>query len=225
MPNVANLRNLAPAEIDTILADTEYEAMKVAAPLTNLKANIRARYRKSQDLRYSGRERARALEVMAEYEARLPKVEATVTAALVPFQATISAINDEFVRRGGWARYFLVCNTGGHVHKTRSCSSCFNTTEFAWLPGASGQDGAGLIAMFGSTVCSVCFPEAPIDALKAAEKEAKKAAAKADGQCDGHGQYAKDNGGFVYCSPRGECPVCGRTVSTTSTGKCRKHKS
>lgn len=219
-----DLRDLNPAEIDQILADTEYAAMKVASPLTSLKAAIREAYRSSQKA-WNARQKDSALARMADLEAKVPAVEATVTELLKPFHAEIAKIDAEFSRRDGWNRYFLVVSSIGHVHIDRSCSSCHaGRTEFAWLPGASGQDGAGLIAMFGAKVCSICFPEAPIEELLAAEKAAKAAAAKADGYCDGHGKYANDNGGFVYCSPRGECPDCKRTVSVTSTGKCRKHK-
>lgn len=223
MSQADNLRDLSPAEVDQILADTEYEAMKAAAPLVNLKTAIRDAYRFTKKA-YGKHALARAEQRLADLEAKLPETEAKVAEALKPFRSTIDAINDEFNRRGGWTRYWLVCNTGGHVHKSRNCSSCYVTTEFAWLPGASGQDGAGLIAMFGSKVCTVCFPEAPISDLKAAEKEAAKAKAAADGYCSGHGKYAKDNGLFNRYSPRGECPDCGQTVSVTKLTKVRKHK-
>src|SRR5580700_7036844 len=32
-----------------------------------------------------------------------------------------------------WNRYFLVTNSNGHVHRGTTCSTCFPTTEYAWL--------------------------------------------------------------------------------------------
>lgn len=60
-----------------------------------------------------------------------------------------------------WNRYFLVTNAGGHVHRDMSCSTCFPTTEYAWLPELSGCDEAEMITEFGEKACTVCFPGAP----------------------------------------------------------------
>ena len=216
MNDAKNLRDLSPSEIDTDLAELEYEAMRLAAPLTSLKVRIRDAYRKSQDFRrQTGSSRERAAAQVVVLAAKLPEVVAEVTALLAPSRIAIDAINDEFNSRGGWSRYFLVCNTGGHVHRTRSCSSCFPTTEFVWLPGASGQDGAGLIAMFGATVCSVCFPEAPLDELRAAAKPK---------HCAGSGEYAEMvyPGGTV--DGYGRCPECGKGCKRSANGNLRAHK-
>jgi hypothetical protein len=42
----------------------------------------------------------------------------------------VRPLHEEFVRRGGWTRAFLVTNTGGHVHRTMDCRTCFPTTQF-----------------------------------------------------------------------------------------------
>lgn len=101
-------------------------------------------------------------------------------------------LDTEFVRRGGWSRFFLVTNVNGHIHSSMACSTCFPTTEFAWLPTLSGLTEADAVAEQGEILCSVCFPSAPVawtngvskatqaerDAKAAAkaEREAKKAA-------------------------------------------------
>lgn len=84
------------------------------------------------------------------------------------YQAKIDALNEqmapyeaEFGRRGGWNRYYLVTNAGGHVHRGRSCVTCFETTSYAWLPALSGCDEEMMIEEYGEKACTVCFPDAP----------------------------------------------------------------
>lgn len=102
--------------------------------------------------------------------------------------------NAEFKARGGWSRFYLVDNAGGHVHSSMGCSTCYPTTEFIWLPEESGQDEAEIVVKANEQACTVCFPSAPVDrsrkgiyeapARKAAreEREAKKAATLAKKQ-------------------------------------------
>lgn len=104
----------------------------------------------------------------------------------------------EFRRRGGWTRGFLVNNSNGHVHKSRSCSTCTRTTQYMWLTEYSGKDESELVSDAGEKACTVCYPSAPVDVLsrpprlknaeleaaqaqkaKAAEEKARKAAVKA----------------------------------------------
>lgn len=61
----------------------------------------------------------------------------------------------------GWNRYFLVTNSNGHVHRGMSCSTCFATTEYAWLVELADCDEAEMIEEFGEKACTVCFPDAP----------------------------------------------------------------
>ena len=81
-----------------------------------------------------------------------------------------------------WNRAFLVKNANGHVHKSRSCSTCFESTEFAWLTDFSGADEAEIVEAAGEMACTVCYPSAPAEVLNRPstivneEKVAKKAA-------------------------------------------------
>jgi hypothetical protein len=214
---MADIRTETPAAIDTRLAEAEYELMRIYNRIEQAHEGL-ARFKKAVEK--SGEVVARLTYNMIIASAE--KILAEAPSELEPHLTIRDAAEAEYQRRGRWSRYFLVCNTGGHVHKSRHCASCFITTQFAWLPGASGQDSAGLIEMFGSKVCSVCFPEAPIDQLEAREQAAKKAADKAAGFCEGHGQMS-ESPQLQYCRPRGTCPVCGFVVTVTKTGKCRKH--
>jgi hypothetical protein len=81
-----------------------------------------------------------------------------------------------------WNRAFLVKASNGHVHKSQDCSTCFPTTEFAWLPQLSGADETEIVEAAGETACTVCYPSAPAEVLNrpttivTADKVAKEAA-------------------------------------------------
>lgn len=67
--------------------------------------------------------------------------------------------HDEYDRRGTWTRYYLVANTGGHVHTTMGCDTCYPTTRFDWPTALSGSDAHGVVEAAGSLTCLRCFPE------------------------------------------------------------------
>lgn len=62
-----------------------------------------------------------------------------------------------------WSRFFLVLNTNGHIHRDTSCSTCFITTDFGWLPELSGLTEVDAVEQQGEILCSVCFPSAPVE--------------------------------------------------------------
>ena len=66
-------------------------------------------------------------------------------------------------RQHRWSRFFLVLNTNGHIHRDTSCSTCFITTDFGWLPELSGLTEADAVEQQGEILCSVCFPSAPVE--------------------------------------------------------------
>jgi len=95
--------------------------------------------------------------------------------------AALSAVEAEFK---GWSRFFLVQASNGHIHKSLWCSTCFPTTQYAWLPALSGLTEAEAVAEYGGILCSICFPSAPVEWTtgtnkKDAERKAAEAALKA----------------------------------------------
>lgn len=78
----------------------------------------------------------------------------------------------------GWSRFFLVTSSSGHVHSSMSCSTCRPTTRFGWLPSLSGQDEAEAVAELGPTLCTVCFPSAPVEFTEGKKITAAQAAKK-----------------------------------------------
>lgn len=100
----------------------------------------------------------------------------------------------EYSRRGGWSRYFRVVTSGeGHVHSSMSCSSCYPTTRYNWLPTLSGKGELEAVDDYGSEMCSHCFPNVlshpsyktrgrlaeDVIAARAAEKAERQAAKEA----------------------------------------------
>lgn len=79
----------------------------------------------------------------------------------------------------GWSRFFLVTSSAGHVHSSTHCSTCRPTTRFGWLPELSGKDEATAVAELGPTLCSVCYPSAPVDWTTGKKLTAAQAARKA----------------------------------------------
>ena len=79
----------------------------------------------------------------------------------------------------GWARFFLVKNTNGHIHSSLNCSTCNWDTQFGWLTDMSGLTEADAVTAHGARLCSVCFPTAPVEWTQryyADEKAARKLA-------------------------------------------------
>jgi len=78
----------------------------------------------------------------------------------------IKAIDAEFVARGGWSRYFLVTSSTGHIHSSQSCHTCNkgqNATTFALVYAMSDMSAEIAVELLGPSLCSVCFPNAPVE--------------------------------------------------------------
>ncbi len=98
---------------------------------------------------------------------------------------------DKIYDQDPWTRAFLVINSNGHVHSSRSCSTCFPTTRYLWLVQYSNDDEATIVEDAGQDACTVCYTTAPAEVLNRpsrivtadkiakaqarAEREAKKA--------------------------------------------------
>lgn len=67
----------------------------------------------------------------------------------------------EWRDNGRWSRFFLV--HGGHIHSSTWCSSLRITTEISWLPELSGETEKEAVDAYGSTLCTKCFPSAPVE--------------------------------------------------------------
>jgi len=65
----------------------------------------------------------------------------------------------------GWQRYWLVVSSAGLVHASQHCHTCNkgrSATLFALLPSLSGRSHEALVEALGPSLCSVCWPDAPV---------------------------------------------------------------
>ena len=147
------------------------------------------------------------------------KILGKVTTARAALEEARGAYLDAEEKYAGWSRFFLVTNTGGHIHSSMSCSTCRPTTDFGWLPELSGLDQKAAVDAEGARLCSVCFPDAPVEWQEGyyAEEAAKKAASKCKGS--GTSDYSGTQGKRYQ-----KCNACGEVVSITSRGLMRAHK-
>jgi hypothetical protein len=83
-----------------------------------------------------------------------------------------------------WPRYFRCLNSDGHIHSSlRGCPTVRWDTPMGWNTDLSGRPVKDAIDKLGPTLCSVCYPGAPVEwrqkksDVERAEREARKAAA------------------------------------------------
>jgi hypothetical protein len=139
----------SPADVDTQLAAHHLQAETLRFHIARGKATVE---------KYSEIDSDRA---RMEID-RAERFIAGLREELDPVDVKIEQLQSEFVFRGGWSRFYLVSNAGGHVHSSTHCSTCFPTTRFGWLTDMSGKDEAGVVDDAGDSACTVCFPSAPV---------------------------------------------------------------
>jgi len=144
---IHNLTATAPSEIDAELARLDVELTKAEKTVLALRKRRRDRIERG-DVNL-------AEELVLQIEQACSAADACEAAA--------RPLDEEFARRGGWTRAWLVLNTGGHVHRTTACRTCFPTTKFAWLTHLSGHDEAEIIDLAGRAACTECYPSAPVE--------------------------------------------------------------
>lgn len=139
-------------------------------------------------------------------------------AKLAEIERRAEPFNTEWDRRGGWTRFFTVQQSGGHIHASMNCSTCNrggNATRFAWNPELSGRsetEALALLGRAGHTMCTVCFPNAPIlpPALDPRQCQGTRDATAETREC-GQSRY-------------GRCADCGTWQMVTLSGALRKHR-
>ena len=160
--------------------------------------------------------------------------------ALEDAQRDVSDCNNEY-RSRPWSRYYLVTSSDGHIHSSTQCSTCnkgHEPTGFALVPYLSGSSSEDAVADLGSALCSVCFPDAPVESREqikisasvaltlaeqgveafqqAREKARANAVKRAQERCEGSGQPTTAGDRWHHC------PVCGYVQR--DGGKSRAHR-
>ena len=144
---LTDLSAQTPEQIDVPLADAIAKRQAISREIETLEMHIE---------RWHDTEMGYYTQKIEQAEDRLDELRPQL-GVLELESARLSA---EFDRRGGWSRFYLVI--GGHVHASMECSTCFDTTQFAWLPEQSGKTEAEIVDAAGDAACTVCFPSAPV---------------------------------------------------------------
>ena len=114
-----------------------------------------------------------------------------VLADAVEIKNLMNAIDAEFTARGGWSRYFLVTSSTGHIHSSQSCHTCNKgqySTTFALAYAMSDMSVEIAVQLLGPSLCSKCFPNAPVEMTEQAKIGASLASIYFD---EGHDAFVR----------------------------------
>lgn len=229
-----NLASRTPVEIDTALAalDTEHYRLTVrlAATLNTVHGAAGDRHVHSAGHGRWTMTDADAIATLADkiehgtvsltYAASAPRTMANLNA----LRDTIAANRAEFDRldaehdRRRWSRFIVV----EHVHSGYHCAGGTldrgkYRSERHWLPEYSGRSEAEAIAELAGqahTLCTHCFPSAPVVTPTVDPSVCPSRTADWDKPKRTRGAY----GNWATCK------TCGAQASLTSAGNLRKHK-
>jgi hypothetical protein len=143
---------MTPVEIDTELARIYGEAMVIEARIASEVKFIERQTKRANQAPLTSWDQAN----LDNAKVRLAKYQEQRQAYIAekaPFEV-------EYSKRP-WNRYFLVTNSNGHVHRGMNCSTCYPTTEYAWVVDLADCDEAKMVEEYGENACTVCFPNAP----------------------------------------------------------------
>lgn len=160
----AALRGMRPDEIDGMLADLDNVRATLDAQLQRILTQV---HNGAGDLYKDrtgwGMTHTEALEKARARGDGSPEIYDRHMGVRGRAGNAIDRLENEYDRRGGWTRAWLV--TDGHVHRSRNCSTCNNgeqPTRFCWLPEMSGKKEEEIVEAAGDRACTVCYPSAPV---------------------------------------------------------------
>lgn len=213
-----DITTATPVEIDTALAEIYQRLYRVQDKIAQQDKYI-------EDMKKGLAKKAEGdLGYRSWTEADLDRLQAKrddLSSEWFVIKAETTPYDDEYARRGGWTRFFHVTNSNGHIHRSMHCSTCFPTTRYAWLVEMSGQSEEQALEGLGNAghvLCSVCFPNAPVEWFTKRQDPSV---------CAGSGTYydkSLPHRTGYYSGNYATCPVCGEKPALTSGFKLRKHK-
>lgn len=165
------MTTITPAGIDIKSAELSLELQRAAAAVTTTRDAI---HRAAGDVmkRIAGPGNAQGWTMsLADAKAAIPTgrllpLLTAETEAIVKrtFLAGQVRVLDDLYRAHGWTRYYPCQSANGHIHTSeRGCSTVRPTTEMAWQPQLSGLTPAEVVEIAGPALCSVCYPDAPVE--------------------------------------------------------------
>jgi hypothetical protein len=123
-------------------------------------------------------------EVIRGYSLRPSQVwaqDAELTGEVAALSARIDKMEATW-REHRWTRWYPCLNADGHIHSSlRGCSTVYGDTDMGWATELSGKTVDEAITELGPRLCSVCFPDAPVEHCQSlrditrADREAEKA--------------------------------------------------
>jgi hypothetical protein len=158
-----DITTASPAEIDTELHRLDAKRIRLGMRLTSLRRdlgeaeNIEAGY---------GRRSTRKVASVDNILSTIAEIEYLMGDC----NRLARPLREEFIRRGGWTRWYLVPD--GHLHYDISGDRCSRipTTDHYWMTEYSGRSAAEMIELAGDRVCTTCFPDAPVAPRPAAAR-------------------------------------------------------
>lgn len=222
------LSERSPVDIDTELAEvlTRYgRAMSRVDAAVNGVHALAFDSRKAGRGGYSSREwRLSFDEAVAKARDRLPADAAYIVDDAVEkvadARAAADALRAETVeldaewRRRPWSRFYAV--PGGHIHSSTACQTCRPTTKFSWAVSLSGASEEEAVNELGPTMCTVCFPSAPLEWTVGVKKGESNV-------CPGSGQGSASPPVQKFRNRYGTCQACGGYYPVLMDGRIRKH--
>jgi hypothetical protein len=173
-------------EVDTRLSDAYLQLFGVGSDIKHEEDNIRRIAGQTYDWRITKEWSGTFAEAVAfsdfasEWQAKGHDEAILKRYALLDkrteLQKTITECNADWYANGCWSRFYLVCNSNGHIHSSVNCSTCYDTTQYAWLTNLSGLTEADAVEAEGEILCTICFPSAPVswtNGISRRDKEAK----------------------------------------------------
>lgn len=170
---IENITTMTPSEVDNILVNAMFvvgrnEQLIEAFTTSNdaKRKNLEKNLSNIEGIELSDYEKSYWAKRTVQVRAEIAKGEAAIAEATPVLEAariTEAECNEEYNRRGGWTRFWIVSNSNGHIHTSLYCSTCFPTTQYAWLPNLSGSTNAEVVELAGMSACTICFPDAPVD--------------------------------------------------------------
>jgi hypothetical protein len=144
---------MTPVEIDTELAHIYEQAMAIEVRIVSDVRFIERQTKRADKAPLSSWDQ-KNLDQAKVRLAELQDQRLGLIAAQAPFEM-------EYLNRGRWARYYRVTNSNGHIHSSMHCTTCFPTTQYAWVYDLADRPEAEMVEEFGEKACTVCFPDAP----------------------------------------------------------------
>lgn len=194
-------------ETDTKIAAAFDAAWLLKAALQTERKSLAKYQRLAKQSYLSSTQKARYEGWIKQVEERITELEPKVSAAWA------DATNLNGALYGGWPRFFHVI----HLHRTTHCSSFRPTTRIGWVPALSGLTEAEAVAEHGTSLCTKCFPSAPVELT---QDRVDPDVCPSSGKSIARPASARSYSRSVYVT----CPTCNQIVQRTSTGLIRKHK-